>query len=173
MVREKEIQGLPGYFIRDDGTIRTVTGIITRGQKTHCGYRTFTARVVGKRPRKALTRRMHRLVARVWCHNPRVDIFDCVDHIDGNKDNNSFINLRWLNRRLNSFCRRASGVCPAGNKFCVRISREYCGGPYDTREEADAASKRIRAKMFEKMYAEELAREPPFKSVGTQCTLLE
>ena len=44
---------------------------------------------------------VHRLVAKTFLKNPRPDIFDQVDHIDGNPQNNHVTNLRWVNHRLN------------------------------------------------------------------------
>lgn len=45
---------------------------------------------------------LHRVVADATCYNPRPDIFDTVDHIDGNPKNNHPSNLRWVNQHLNS-----------------------------------------------------------------------
>ena len=51
---------------------------------------------------------VHRLVLETYS-NPnkyRSDIYNEVDHIDGNKDNNTLENLRWVNRKLNLCNRR-------------------------------------------------------------------
>ena len=44
---------------------------------------------------------MHRLVATLFVKNPRPDIFDWVDHIDRNPENNHWTNLRWVSAELN------------------------------------------------------------------------
>ena len=45
---------------------------------------------------------IHRLVAQAFVENDNPKEKDTVDHIDGNKNNNSSSNLRWLSRSANS-----------------------------------------------------------------------
>lgn len=45
---------------------------------------------------------VHRLVAIAFVKNPNKRVFKCVDHIDGDSENNDASNLRWINQRLNS-----------------------------------------------------------------------
>jgi len=51
---------------------------------------------------------IHRLVLETYSrpNSFRSDIYNEVDHIDGNKDNNTLENLRWVNRKLNLCNRR-------------------------------------------------------------------
>ena len=42
---------------------------------------------------------VHRLVAYLWCDNPNG--YETVDHLDGNKNNNSAENLEWVTREEN------------------------------------------------------------------------
>ncbi len=42
----------------------------------------------------------HRLVALLFCPNPD-ESYNIVDHIDGNRTNNYYKNLRWTNMSLN------------------------------------------------------------------------
>ena len=45
---------------------------------------------------------MHRIVCDACVWNPRPDLFDVVDHKDGNTANNDPSNLRWVNLHLNN-----------------------------------------------------------------------
>ena len=47
------------------------------------------------------TMRSHRLIAFTFVHNPEPEFFDQVDHIDSNRENNSYTNLRWCNCTMN------------------------------------------------------------------------
>lgn len=45
--------------------------------------------------------RVHRAVAYSFIENPNELIYDEVNHIDGNKENNKATNLEWLDNKLN------------------------------------------------------------------------
>ena len=57
---------------------------------------------------------LHRIVADATVYNPRPDIFDFVDHIDGDTKNNDPSNLRWLNHHLNVNWKYREGETPPG-----------------------------------------------------------
>ena len=54
-------------------------------------------------------KRVHRLVAELYVHNPRPDIFKIVDHINHERGDNRAENLRWVNHHLNMLNRKNSG----------------------------------------------------------------
>lgn len=44
---------------------------------------------------------VHRLVAEAFCKNPNPLLYDCVDHIDTNRQNSNANNLRWVDHKTN------------------------------------------------------------------------
>ena len=163
MVREKALSEFPGYFIRDDGTVRLPSGKITRGSVQKTGYYTITFE-----QRPVRVRRVHRLVAAAFVLNPRPDIFNIVDHIDHVRGNNNACNLRWLNTKINCLNRRSPCVHANGSRgWVVRLCRKYYG-TYKNYEEALECATALKKQRFARAYAEALASEPPFKECGTQ-----
>ena len=63
------------------------------------------------------SRQVHRMVASLFCYNPRPDIFLEVDHIDRNHANNHWKNLRWVNRLLNRLNRKGSDSSRFESKY--------------------------------------------------------
>ena len=57
---------------------------------------------------------LHRIVADATVWNPRPDIFDFVDHINGDTKDNHPSNLRWLNHHLNVNWKYHEGETPPG-----------------------------------------------------------
>ena len=62
------------------------------------GYKTTTLRMIGK---KRWCVRIHTLVAMHFVENNKPSIYDTVNHIDGNKQNNHYKNLEWCTRGEN------------------------------------------------------------------------
>jgi len=57
--------------------------------KTHDGY----LRVPLKRDLNSKMYRVHRIVAETFLEDPKIEL--CINHIDGNKDNNHYSNLEY------------------------------------------------------------------------------
>ena len=89
-----------GYTIDDNTVVRQKNGTVLKSRPNNKGYLQVSLMdfdgIVGIR-RWYL---VHRLVAHIFCHNPRPDVFNVVDHIDGDPTNNLPVNLRWVNNHL-------------------------------------------------------------------------
>ena len=58
----------------------------------------------------------HRLVALHYVKNDNPDEYDMVDHIDRNKKNNHYTNLRWVNNQMNTLNRGKNENNTSGHK---------------------------------------------------------
>ncbi len=100
------IPNCPGYFASPDG--RIFRGDVEVARSTHynvgsklSGY--LTSWVLGKH------RKVHRLVAQTFLDNPQNKPW--VNHKDGDKSNNSVVNLEWSTPRENYAHAQATGLC--------------------------------------------------------------
>lgn len=86
----KDIEGFEGrYAVSSWGRVKGLHGILTP-YENHKGYLKVGLLRNGKR----VKRRVHRLVAQAFIPNPENK--PEINHIDGNKKNNSFSNLEWV-----------------------------------------------------------------------------
>ena len=70
------------------------------------GYRCVHLRVGGIDHKRLI----HRLVAESFIENPHN--YNRVDHIDGNRLNNDYKNLRWVSQEMNLLAAQLKGVSP-------------------------------------------------------------
>jgi len=75
------------------------TGKILRQSTGHNGYKLLSTRLEG-RAGKSICIRVHRLIAATFL--PNTENAPCVNHLDGNKQNNHVINLEWCDRSHNT-----------------------------------------------------------------------
>ena len=122
-----------GYTIYPDGTIIGKRGKPLNPRTNGWGYKILTLLIDGK----PITYSVHRLVALMYVPNPFY--YREVDHIDGDKSNNSFENLRWCTRGQNIQYaydldkRSARGECNARailteeqvHEVCALLSQGY------------------------------------------------
>ena len=118
---------------------------------------------------------VHRLVAWVFCPNPRPDIFDRVDHIDRNGTNNHKKNLRWINHALNMCNSDAKGACfvKRWNKWRAYF-RGKTLGYFKTYEEAHEKYVKTRNLYFSDTYTQlcgesVLKSSPYFARMSGRC----
>lgn len=95
----KDIPGYEGlYRISKSGeALNAKTGCILHGNVNSHGYRVISLTKHGKKKDVKL----HRLLALAFIENP--NDFDCINHKDGDKLNNSLENLEWCSKGYNNF----------------------------------------------------------------------
>jgi hypothetical protein len=159
--KEKKMREKPFAFVREDGSVRFSSGKITNGRVDNRGYRTL------------LDRHVHRVVARAFVPNPRPDIFNMVDHIDCDRLNNHYTNLRWVDAALNSANRKNSRnvrerrdeVRP--QKRTKKWEAAYTVGGkkatkcFATEAEATEWAHREKAVAWQKLYDEKISQTKP------------
>ena len=117
------------YSISSLGRVQShKTGLILKPSVNHKGYFIIQLSIFGKKK----NHRVHRLVAQAFIPNP--DHLPEVDHINGNRQENTIDNLRWAspssNTRNREVCRKASskhnGVYRQDNKWVaiIRVKRK-------------------------------------------------
>lgn len=91
MTEFKKIEGFTNYSVSTDGQVRNDdTGRILKPADNGHGYPSVFLCKQGK----GSTKRIHRLMAEAFIPNP--ENLASVDHIDGNKENNTIENLQWM-----------------------------------------------------------------------------
>jgi len=139
----KACEDFPGYLVSNHGRVigkhkRMLKFDVRKGYHTV----TFFKENAGKHFD------VHRLVGMAFIENPDNKKF--IDHIDGNRQNNHWTNLRWCtskencaNRGPNKKCKTGmKGVRVCGNRFGAAIvidGKSQWLGVFDTKEEASAA----------------------------------
>lgn len=83
------------YYVSEDGHIYT-KGKMRAEHPSNRGYPCVTLHLADKNKRVNI----HRLVAQLYVPNP--GNLPCVNHIDGNKSNNHYTNLEWVDYKTNS-----------------------------------------------------------------------
>ncbi|MES2620168.1 MAG: NUMOD4 domain-containing protein [Bacteroidota bacterium] len=106
----KDIKGYEGFYqVSNLGTVRSIerkyidskgvqkrrSGKVLSPFKTRCGY----LLVIVSKEGIAIKYSIHRLVAETFIN--KVDKRECVNHIDGNKQNNAVDNLEWCSHSEN------------------------------------------------------------------------
>lgn len=151
----KDILGYEGlYQVSDSGEVRSLDRFCTGSRfrwlkgktlkqtKTTTGYNKVELCKDGK----AVSKRVHRLVATAFIDNP--DDLPCINHIDNNPSNNNVSNLEWCTQRENvihAVCIGARGKTShpriATDEVIEAVLDEYI--PYDREHSIRAISRRL------------------------------
>ena len=139
-----------GYKVTSCGLIVKPDGTFHPQSKNNMGYWKVALRAPWGGYKFFL---VHRMVAHVFCGNPRPDIFNIVDHIDRNCANNDFSNLRWVNRSLNNLNNAADGCWfdKRFKKWRARVCKKTLGY-FKKHEDAKACAKKHRKELFDEIY---------------------
>ena len=96
----KPIDGYDNYFVSNFGNVKnSKTNKIMKQSNHNQGYKLINLCKNGK----SKSSKVHRLVGSAFLENP--DNKEMIDHIDENKVNNNFKNLRWATRKDNGYNR--------------------------------------------------------------------
>lgn len=96
------------FLVSNMGEVKNkISGKIYKTQKNIEGYLGFVVSLGHRKMYKLY--KIHRMVAQTFLDNP--DDKPCVNHIDGNKQNNSVLNLEWVTYRENTIHAYRMGLC--------------------------------------------------------------
>lgn len=96
------------FIVSNAGEVKSkITGKIYKTCKNKSGYLGFVTSL-GKRKLSKLYK-VHRMVAQTFIPNPENK--PCVNHIDGNKQNNCVGNLEWVTYSENTTHAYKTGLC--------------------------------------------------------------
>lgn len=148
----KPIKGYEGlYLISNLGTVKSCDRYIIRNN-----YRTLLkGKIMKDRVRKngcssemyhiidlydkdgnKKTWRLHRLVAINFVKNPNPELYDIVNHIDGNKNNNAAYNLEWVNNAMNVKHAHDNKLNIISEEKKIKLSKQVKGiAPKDRKKE--------------------------------------
>lgn len=133
----------PGYLVNENGQVfSTMRGemVEIKIQSFDKRYATVTVTLATGHAKKKIPVRVHRLVASAFLDNP--NCYSDVNHKDGNKLNNSVLNLEWCTRAENLQHAYRTGLKhePKTARQCVAISKKS-GVMHEFRSAAMAAKK--------------------------------
>ena len=106
----------PNYIIYNDGRLFSVKSGKFLIPNTYAnGYLKYDICTNGKRT----TYKIHRLVAQYFVPNPKPEIYNEVNHKDGDRTNNNADNLEWCDRKYNTYYSKTWEIANKANQIRV------------------------------------------------------
>jgi hypothetical protein len=97
----KIIEDFEDYYINYKGDIWSkLSNKLIKSYVNESGY--LVATLYTKSTNKNSKKRVHILVAESFVNNPNPELYNIVNHIDGNRENPLYTNLEWTNRSGNT-----------------------------------------------------------------------
>jgi len=97
----KNIEGFEDYYINNKGDIWSkLSNKLLKSYVNESGY--LVATLYKRTTKKNHKKRVHILVAEGFVNNPNPELYNIVNHKDGNRENTLYTNLEWTNRSGNT-----------------------------------------------------------------------
>ena len=114
-----QIKDCEHYGINEEGVvINTESGKVLKTDLNNCGYKRVT---LWAKSQKRIRIAVHRLVAMHYVKNPEEK--PVVNHIDGNKLNNHYLNLEWVSCKENTRHAFKKGLRKGPNRLPDKVVR--------------------------------------------------
>lgn len=166
---QKRIKNLP-YLIDEQGNVFSIKSNTwlkpTKKDNGYLQFKLFVSYNPENKKRKYEYLYAHRLVAEYFIDNP--NNYPCINHIDGNKENNNVSNLEWCTYAQNMQHAVKTGLFKIPNKITEleNIFNDFISGNYLLSELEDKydwhSGSRITS-IYLKDYAKQIGKEEEYK----------
>lgn len=173
----RDIEGYEGvYQVHREGYVRNASGQILAGSIAPNGYRRVNLYIPNSGGEfKSFS--VHRLVALAWVRNRKPDVYDEVNHRDGDKLNCRWTNLQWCTRLMNIRHAWRTGLSTytkpaAGTKHAKSGTSRFYGVSFSTSRQRWRAYVRHEGKdLHHKWFNTELEAAIHYNWIVTHCNL--
>jgi hypothetical protein len=135
----KQIPNFPNYFVSREGQVYSIKSKKFLKPKKHRGNYLY---VQLYKEDKSYNKTIHRLVAETFIKKTDEDLRlnrNCIDHIDGNRQNNHVSNLRWCSVKENN-----NFTLAKANKSKAKLGNQYALGSKRSEETKEKIRKALK-----------------------------
>jgi len=160
------------YTFQDTAISVRPNGSVQHGRKWHKGTPNNSGYMfVSTEERNYL---VHRLVGLAFVHNPAPGVFNQIDHINHDPQDNRAENLRWVSSSLNNLARGFKN-CRKGhwgfNSYVTFNKKKYNLGWYKTPEDASRTAQDFKEILFHIGYLQYCKNARKIWEQGDRCYL--